>query len=47
MDLDATSLYSSAMWDEKSVYPEKETGFAFKPHMNDIYVQAFNNQSFT
>ena len=33
MDYDATSLYSSAMWDEKSVYPKIENGFAFKPHM--------------
>ena len=46
MDFDATSLYPSAMWDENSVYPEIETGFAFKPHMNDIYVEAFNNQTF-
>ena len=45
MDFDATSLYPSAMWDEKSVYPKIETGFAFKPHMNDVYVEAFNNQS--
>ena len=34
------------MWDEKSVYPKTETGFAFKPHMNDVYVEAFINQSF-
>ena len=46
MDFDATSLYPSAMWDENSVYPKIETGFAFKPHMNDVYVEAFNNQSF-
>ena len=46
MDFDATSLYPSAMWDDKSVYPKIETGFAFKPHMNDVYVEAFNNQSF-
>ena len=46
MDFDATSLYSSAMWDEKNVYPKIETGFAFKPHMIDVYVEAFNNQSF-
>ena len=46
MDFDATSLYPSAMWDENSVYPKIETGFAFKPHMNDIYVEAFNNQTF-
>ena len=46
MDFDATSLYPSAMWDENSVYPKIETGFAFKPQMNDIYVEAFNNQTF-
>ena len=33
------------MWDEKSVYPKIETGFAFKPHMNDIYVEVFNNHT--
>ena len=46
MDFDATSLYPSAMWDENSVYPKIEIGFDFKPHMNDVYVEAFNNQSF-
>ena len=46
MDFDATSLYPSAMWDEKSVYLKIETGFAFKPHMNSVYVEAFNNQTF-
>ena len=46
MDFDATSLYSSAMWDENSFYPKIETGFAFKPHMNKTYVDAFNNQTF-
>ena len=46
LDFDATSLYPSAMWDENSVYPKIETGFAFKPHMNDVYVEAFNNQTF-
>ena len=46
MDFDATSLYPSAMWDEKSVYPRIETGFAFKPHMNNVLVEAFNNQTF-
>ena len=43
MDFDATSFYPSAMWDENSVYPKIETGFAFKPNMNDVYVEAFNN----
>ena len=46
MNFDATSLYPSSMWEEKSVYPKIETGFAFKPHMIDVYVEAFNNQSF-
>ena len=46
MDFDATSLYPSAMWDEKSVNPKIETGFAFKPNINDVYVEAFNNQSY-
>ena len=46
MDFDATSLYSSAMWDKSSVYPKIETGFAFKPYMNHVYVEAFNNQTF-
>ena len=46
MDYDATSLYPIAMWDEKSVYPKIETGFAFKPHMNNVYVETFHNQTF-
>ena len=46
MDYDVTILYPRAMWDEKSVYPKIETGFAFKPDMNDVYVEAFNNQTF-
>ena len=46
MDFDATSLYPSATWDEKSVYPKIETGFAFKPNMNIVYVETFNNQTF-
>ena len=46
MDFDATSSFVSAMYDEISVYPKIETGFAFKPHMNDVYVKAFNNQTF-
>ena len=46
MGFEATSLYPSAMWDEKSVYPKRETGFAFEPHMNNIYVKAFNSPTF-
>ena len=43
---DGKSLYPSAMWDEDSVYPKTETGFAFAPYMNDVYVEAINNQTF-
>ena len=46
MEFDATSLYPSAVWDENSVYPKIKTGFAFKPHMNKTYVDAFKNQTF-
>ena len=46
MVFDATSLYPSAMWDEKSVYPKVETGFGLKPHMNDVFVKSFNDQTF-
>ena len=46
MDFDATSLYLSATWVEKSVYLKTESGFAFKPHMNDVNVGAFNIQTF-
>ena len=44
MDFDAGSLYTSAMWDETSVYPKIETGFAFNPHMSETHLEAFNNQ---
>ena len=46
MDFVATSLYPSAMWDEKSVYPKIKSGFGFKSQMKDVFVEAFNNQSF-
>ena len=46
MDYDGNSLYPSAMWDENPVYPKIETGFAFTPDMNHIYVEAFNIQTF-
>ena len=46
MDFDATFLYPSATWDENSVYPKIESGFAFKPHRNNVSVEAFNNQTF-
>ena len=43
-DFDAVSLYPSAMWDEKSIYPRIETGYAFTRDMNDELVEKFNNQ---
>ena len=46
MNFDATSLYPSAMWDKNSVCPKIETGFAFNSNMNNVYVEAFNNQTF-
>ena len=46
LDYDANSIYPSAMLDENSVYPKIESGFVFKPDMNDVYVEAFNNQTF-
>ena len=46
MAFDATSLYASAMWDKISVYPKTESGLAFKPEKNDVYLKAFNNQTF-
>ena len=45
MDFDATSLYPSAMWNSNSVYPKIESGFCFKPQTNNVYVEAFNNQT--
>ena len=46
MDYDAPSLYPSAMWVEKAVSPKIETGFAYKPDMNGVSVEAFNIQTF-
>ena len=46
MDLDATSLYPSALYDENRVYLKIETGFVFKLQTNDVYVEVFINQSF-
>ena len=45
-DFDATSLYPSSMCNENLVYPKIESGFGFKPHMKNVYVEAFNNQTF-
>ena len=46
-DFDAVSLYPSAMWDPKSIYPKIESGYAFTKDMNDDLVEKFNNQTFT
>ena len=45
-DFDATSLYPSAMWDEKSIYPRIETGYAYTRDMNDELVNKFNSGNF-
>ena len=45
-DFDATSLYPSAMWDVKSIYPRIETGYAYTLDMNNELVEKFNNQTF-
>ena len=45
-DFDAVSLYPSAMWDEKSIYPRIATGYAYTKDMNDELVEKFNNQTF-
>ena len=45
-DFDAVSLYPSAMWDEKSIYPRIETGYAYTRDMNDELVNKFNTQNF-
>ena len=44
MGFDATSLYPSATSDKNSVFPKIESGFAFKPDMKDVYVEALNSQ---
>ena len=45
-DFDAVSLYPTAMWDEKSIYPRIETGYAFTADMNDEFVEKFNTGVF-
>ena len=34
------------MWDDLSIFPKIETGYAFTPDMNDELVEKFNNQTF-
>ena len=45
-DFDAVSLYPSAMWDEKSIYPRIGTGYAYTRDMNDELVNKFNTRNF-
>ena len=35
------------MWDEKSIYPRIETGYAYQSDMNDEIVEKFNTGNFT
>ena len=44
---DASSLDPSAMWDENSIYPKVETGYAYTRDMNDELVNKFNTGNFT
>ena len=44
-DFDAVSLYPSAMWDEKSIYPRIETGYVYQSDTNDDLVEKINNQT--
>ena len=45
-DFDAVSLYPSALWDEKSIYPRIETGYAYTRDMNHELVEKFNTGNF-
>ena len=46
-DFDAVSLYPSAMWDENSIHPRIETGYAFAKDMSKELVKKFNNKTST
>ena len=46
-DFNCVSLYPSAMWDENSIYPKIESGYAFTKDMNNDLVEKFINQIFT
>ena len=47
MDFDARSLYLSAKWEDKCVYPKIETVCGFTIDMNDEIVEKIFNQTFT
>ena len=40
-------LFPSAVWDENSIYPRVETGYAFTRDMNYELVEKFNTGNFT
>ena len=46
-DFDANSLYPRRMWDEISIHPKIETGYAFTIDNNDELVEKLNKQTFT
>ena len=46
MSFDVNIFYPAALWDEKSVCLKIESGFAFQPQKNDVYIDVFSNQSF-
>ena len=46
LNFDATNLYPSAMRYNDSVYPKIETGYTFKHHTNDVFVNVFKSQTF-
>ena len=45
-DFDAVSLYPSAVWDDNSIYPRIETGYAYTRDMIDELVNKFNAGKF-
>ena len=45
MDFDAISLYTSAMWDNDSVYRKRESGYTLKHHKDDVFLNNFDNQT--
>ena len=46
-DFEAVSLYPSAMWEEKSIYPRNETGYVFTEDKNNELVEKLNTGNFT
>ena len=45
-EFDAVSLSPSAMWDNSSIYPRVESGYAFTKDMNVKLVEKFNTGKF-